>query len=327
MEMLARFRGCPMLVVGDCMLDECLWGQVTRISPEAPVPVVAVQRRTFLAGGAANTAANVAALGGVPILAGVVGDDEGAGQLRRVLADVHVAATAVVTDATRPTTTKTRVLAQHQQMLRIDTEQTQPIARTVQDELLASIASILPGVRGCILSDYGKGVATPDFCAALMGLCHSAGVPVIVDPKGTDYAKYRGARVVKPNQLEAANVLNRELRNEDAVRAAGRELIERLGGSTAILITQGAAGMSLFERGRPVVQVPALAREVFDVTGAGDTVASALGLTLAAGGSLEVGCRIASAAAAVVVGKVGTAMVTLDELLTAWDRSTGRLAA
>jgi rfaE bifunctional protein kinase chain/domain len=310
---LARFRRAPVLVAGDLMLDEFVWGGVTRISPEAPVPVVEVQSRTFTLGGAANAAANVAALGGVPTVLGLVGTDAAGDRVIELLGTTA----ATVRDPSRPTTTKTRILAGSQQVVRIDTERPGPADRDVEDSLLSRAAATIAGVAACILSDYGKGVVTPRFAGELIRLCRDHNIPVIVDPKGTDYAKYRGASLVKPNQLEAGKVLNRELRDAAAVRAAGRDLLEFFGGDTAVLITQGAQGMTLFERHRPPAHVPALAREVFDVTGAGDTVAGVLALTLAAGGTLDAGCRLAAAAAAVVVAKKGTATLTLDELRTA----------
>ena len=313
-ELLARFRNTPVLVVGDLMLDEFVWGSVTRISPEAPVPVVAVRNRTYVAGGAANTAANIASLGGTPFVAGVVGEDSAGDRVADLLREAGVDVGPVVRDRDRPTTTKTRVVAHNQQMLRIDTEAPGALPTLLEDALLGRVRAVLPRVGACVLSDYGKGVASPRFAQALMELCRGAGVPVVVDPKGADYRKYRGATLVKPNQLEAGQVLNRDLRTEEAVRAAGRDLLELLGGTTAILVTQGSHGMSLFERGRPPFRVPTMAREVYDVTGAGDTVAGTIGLTLAVGGSLETACRLATAAAAVVVGKVGTATVSLDEL-------------
>ncbi len=312
LDLLSRFRGCPVLVVGDLMLDEFVWGSVTRISPEAPVPVVEVQKRTFVAGGAANTAANVAALGGTPFLAGLVGDDTHGDIVCDLLRDTGVDVAPVVRDNRRPTTTKTRVIAHSQQMLRVDHEKPGAIERDLEDALLARLDAVLPAVRGCVVSDYGKGVVTPRFVGELIAKCRAARLPVVVDPKGVDYAKYRGATVVKPNQLEAAKVLNRDLRDAESVRAAGRDLGELL--DTSILITQGSAGMSLFEQHRPMVHIPTQAREVYDVTGAGDTVAGTLTLALAVGGTLEAACRLASAAAAVVVGKVGTATVSVDEL-------------
>ena len=313
-DVLHRFRGCPVLVVGDLMLDEFLWGGVTRISPEAPVPVVEVRRRTAVAGGAGNTAANIAALGGRPFLAGLVGDDAAGRAVCDLLRGTGVDVGPVVRDRHRPTTTKTRVVAHSQQIVRIDQEAPGAIEPDLEDALLARIGQALPVVRGCVVSDYGKGVVTPRFAGELIARCRAAGVPVVVDPKGVDYGKYRGAAVVKPNQLEAGKVLNRDLRDADAVHRAGRDLLDLLGDGTAVLVTQGAAGMTLFERGRPAVHVPAQAREVYDVTGAGDTVAGTMALALAGGAPLETACRLASAAAAVAVGKVGTATVSLDEL-------------
>lgn len=313
-DLLHNFPGCRVLVVGDLMLDEFVWGHVSRISPEAPVPVVEVSRRSFTPGGAANTAANVGALGGEPVLAGVVGDDPGGDRLNELLAGQGVDTAPVVRDPSHPTTTKTRVIAHSQQVVRIDHESPGPFAEAVQSALLGRIAGVLPSVRGCVVSDYGKGVVTAGFVGKLIELARGHGVPVVVDPKGTDYRKYRGATVVKPNQHEAGKVLNRDLRTDADVDRAGADLLELLAPDTAVLVTRGAHGMALFERGRPPVRVPAQAREVYDVTGAGDTVAGTLALTLAVGGSLETACRLASAAAAVVVGKVGTAVCTIDEL-------------
>jgi len=319
-ELLARFRDCPVLIVGDLMLDEYLWGHVNRISPEAPVPVVEVQRRSFTAGGAANTAANVASLGGSAIIAGIVGDDAEGARIRDLMAGLGIDTSAIVTDSARPTTTKTRVVAHSQQMVRIDHEQLGPLSDAVEVELLAQLESQLTRVRAAVVSDYGKGVITPGLCERFLALARAAGVPVVVDPKGTDYRKYRGATVVKPNQLETGKVLNRELRTTAEVEQAGRELLDFLGAGSSVLVTRGAHGMTLLEAGRPAVHVPAQAREVYDVTGAGDTVAGTLALALAVGGTLELACRLASFAAAVVVGKVGTATCALAELESAWNR-------
>lgn len=316
-EILARFRGCPVLVVGDLMLDEFVWGQVNRISPEAPVPVVEVQRRTFTAGGAANTAANIGSLGGTAVVAGVVGDDPDGTRVCDILRGQGVDTVPVVRDPSRPTTTKTRVIAHSQQMVRIDLEKPGPIADAVADALLARIADVLPTVRGCVVSDYGKGVVTAGFVGRLIARAREAGVPVVIDPKGTDYAKYRGATLVKPNQLEAGKVLNRDLRTDADVDRAGADLRELLGPDTAVLVTRGPHGMSLFEPAQNVFHVPAQAREVYDVTGAGDTVAGTIGLALAVGAGLGPACRLASLAAAVVVGKVGTATCGFDELKAA----------
>jgi len=316
-DVLARFRDCPVLVVGDLMLDEFIWGHVSRISPEAPVPVVEVHRRSSVLGGAANTAANIGGLGGRPLLAGVVGDDMDGARVVELLKVQNVETGPIVRDPSRPTTTKTRVIAGTQQVVRIDHERPGSIAGTVEAELLARIDAVLPSVRACVVSDYGKGVVTASFVGELIDRCRKANVPTVIDPKGRDYAKYRGATVVKPNQLEAGQVLNRSLKTEAEVDAAGVDLMEFLGPDSAVLITRGPHGMSLFERGKPAVRVPAQAREVYDVTGAGDTVAGTMALTLAVGGNLEDACRLASLAAAIVVGKVGTAVCSFEELKAA----------
>lgn len=308
------FPGCPVLVVGDLMLDEFIFGQVSRISPEAPVPVVEVQRRSYVPGGAANTAANVAALGATPSLAGLVGTDANADHVRDLLRTLGVNVAHVVADPARPTTTKTRILAGTQQVVRIDQERPSPMSAEVEAALLDAVRLALPTARACVLSDYGKGVVTPSFAASVIALANAAGVPTVVDPKGVDYGKYRGATVVKPNQLEAGKVLNRDLRTSDEVDAAGRDLLTLLGPTTAILITRGPQGMSLFTPGGDAFHVPTSAREVYDVTGAGDTVAGTMAVTLAVGGGLEAACQLATAAAAVVVGKIGTATCSLAEL-------------
>jgi D-beta-D-heptose 7-phosphate kinase/D-beta-D-heptose 1-phosphate adenosyltransferase len=312
-DFLSRFPGTRVLVAGDLMLDEYIWGTVQRISPEAPVPVVEVARRTFVAGGAANTAANVCGLGGQAVLLGVVGRDEAGSAVCNILRQGGVATEAVLAVEGRRTTTKTRIIAHSQQVVRLDEENRVPVQAEVEDRLLARLDELLPTVRGCVLSDYAKGLITPRFAGELIRKCRRAGKPVVVDPKGTDYGKYRGATVLKPNQHEAGKALNRELRDEAEVHDAGRRLLELLDGS-AVLITQGAQGMSLFEAGREPVHVPAQAHEVFDVTGAGDTVAGTLAVSLAADVPLEHATRLASRAAGVVVGKVGTAAIRLSEL-------------
>ncbi|MCU0705273.1 MAG: D-glycero-beta-D-manno-heptose-7-phosphate kinase [Fimbriiglobus sp.] len=316
-ELLIRFHDCPVLVVGDLMLDEFIWGNVSRISPEAPVPVVQVKKQTWTAGGAANTAANVRTLGGRVSLAGVLGDDAGGRRTRDILEEQGVNTDAVIADTTRPTTTKTRVVAHSQQVVRIDHEQPGSVAAEVEDRLYAAIATQLKSVCACVVSDYGKGVVTTGLVRRLIAAANDLGIPVVIDPKGTDYAKYRGATLVKPNQLEAGQVLNRTLYTGDDVDQAGAELLQLLGPKSSVLVTRGPAGMSLFEHSRSPVHIPAQAREVYDVTGAGDTVAGTLALCMGVGATLDEACRLASLAAAVVVAKVGTATCSVDELRAA----------
>jgi D-beta-D-heptose 7-phosphate kinase/D-beta-D-heptose 1-phosphate adenosyltransferase len=313
-DLAAAFRGKRVLVLGDVMLDEYIWGEVRRISPEAPVPVVEMRRRTYVPGGASNTAANVAALGGEAHLLGVVGEDYQATCLRDTLGKSGIRNLGLCVDPARLTTIKTRIVAHSQQVVRLDCEQRVPLPPQVEGELLREAEARLGTVDACVISDYGKGVISERVAGQFIRLARRAGKPVVVDPKGMDYRKYQGATVVKPNTQEAEAVAKQSITDDASLEEVGRRVLEILGGS-ALLITRGSEGMSLFRPGEPAVHIPTLARHVFDVTGAGDTVASVLALGLAAGGSLEDSMDLANRAASLVVAKVGTATVTLDELL------------
>ena len=313
-DILAAFPGKRVLVVGDVMLDEYIWGEVRRISPEAPVPVVEVHRRTYAPGGAANTARNVVSLSGRALLAGVVGRDQQAEKLREALTRCGVDAEGLFVDDERPTTTKTRIVAYNQQIVRVDSEQRAPLRIELEDTLLRWVEKRLAEADACVLSDYDKGVVSPRLAECFIRLACEAGNPVIVDPKGTDYTKYRGATLVTPNVHEAERALNHEINGDSDLLEVGQRVLDILEGS-ALLITRGSQGMSLFLNGAEPTHVPAVARNVFDVTGAGDTVVSALALALAAGAAFEDAARLANLAASIVVGKVGTATVTRDELL------------
>jgi D-beta-D-heptose 7-phosphate kinase/D-beta-D-heptose 1-phosphate adenosyltransferase len=312
-ELLTAFPGRRVLVLGDVMLDEYIWGDATRISQEAPVPIVQVRRRSFLAGGAANASANVAALGGRPVLVSVVGQDPTASILREVLRQGGTDTDGLCSDGTRKTTTKSRIVAHNQQVVRFDVEECNPLSPAQEDVLLATVQRHLPRVEACIISDYAKGVVTPRVCRELIRLARQAGRPVIVDPKGTDYTKYRGATVVKPNLHEVERCAKVEITSEATLHEAAARLIELLGGS-ALLVTRGPDGMSLFRAGAVPLHVPVVVRNVFDVTGAGDTVAGTLAMGLAAQGTIEEAIHLANRAASIVVGKVGTATVTGEEL-------------
>jgi rfaE bifunctional protein kinase chain/domain len=312
-RLVERLPGQRVLVVGDVMLDEHLWGEVRRISPEAPVPVVELQWRTHVPGGAANAAVNAAGLEAQVALVGAVGEDESAGHLRRALGAAGVDASGLITDAGRPTTTKTRVIAHHQQVVRVDHEQRGPVRACTEEALRQAIEQRLSGAAICLLSDYAKGVVSAELARWLIARCAALGKPILVDPKGSDFAKYRGATLVKPNLHEAALFLRTEIISEKEALAAGSRLLEALA-SAAVLLTRGAEGMSLFRPSVSPLHVPALAREVYDVTGAGDTVAATLTVALAAGGDLEDAARLAARAAAAVVGRVGTSPVRREDL-------------
>ena len=312
-RMVADIKGRCVLIVGDVMLDEYIWGGVTRISPEAPVPVVAFDHSTTLPGGAANVAANVASLGGRPLLGGAVGDDARAGQLSAALEEHGVGDKGLVVEATRPTTSKTRIVALEQQIVRLDSEVRDDLPAEAEDELLKWIEAHIAEAGACVLSDYGKGVVSPRVARRVIEMARAGDKPVVVDPKGRGYEKYRSATLVKPNLLEAQELLGIEVANDEDLDSLGTELLDLLGVS-ALLVTRGASGMSLFERGVSPVHIAASARSVYDVIGAGDTAIGSLALALAAGATLEESVRFANLAAGVAVSKFGTSLVTPEEL-------------
>lgn len=312
-NLVAALAGQRVLIVGDVILDEYLWGDVRRISPEAPVPVVEIRSRSVVPGGAANAAANVVSLGGKALLGGVVGRDQSAEQLKTALGRQGVDTGGLVSDAERLTTTKTRLIAHGQQVVRMDSEQRIPLPPPVEETLLRWVDSRLPEADACILSDYGKGVVSNRMAERLIRGARQLGKPVIVDPKGTNYTKYRGATVVKPNIHEVQQVLKEEIEDDNGLLEASRRLVGLLEGA-AVLITRGSEGMSLFREGCAPLHIATVARRVFDVTGAGDTVVSTLAVALAAGSALEQAVHLANLTAGIVVGKRGTATVTLEEL-------------
>ena len=322
-SLLAVMRNRRVLVVGDVMLDEFIWGNVSRISPEAPVPVVQVTHESLHVGGAGNVARNVRALGGLPTLIGVVGRDAAAARIRTELGASGVPQALVESDEGRPTTVKTRIIAHQQQIVRADRERADPISAALERELIRAARLAMPGTSALVLSDYAKGVVTPAVVRAVVQTARRRAIPVLVDPKVPHLALYRGASVVTPNQLETEQASGVRIRDEASLaQAAGRVLRLLRGG--AVLVTRGEHGMSLFRPGRRAAHVPTFAREVFDVTGAGDTVIATLALALAAGARLERAAVLANSAAGVVVGKVGTATASPEEVLLAIEGATTR---
>lgn len=312
---LQELAGLPVVVAGDFMLDEYLWGQVERISPEAPVQVVEVRRETRVLGGAGNVVNNLCGLGARVAVLGLVGADATAELLRAELQRLGVEAGGLLVDPQRPTTRKTRILGGRQQMLRLDWEQRTPAPSWFQDKALQYLQQ-LPTPAALILSDYGKGVLTPALLAALIAYGRERGIPVVVDPKGQDFRRYRGATIITPNRKEAAVAVGYPLPNLAELVRAGRELND-LCATTAILITLGPEGMLLVPREGEPELIPAQAREVFDVSGAGDTVVAVLTLALARWGDLKLAATLANLAAGIVVGKVGTAPIRAAELAAA----------
>jgi len=316
--LLAAARRTRVIVFGDLILDEFLWGTVDRISPEAPVPVVWVERESAMPGGAANVASNIAALGGQPFLVGVVGDDPAGHRLRRLLSDQGMDTSGIVVDRTRPTTIKTRVVAHHQQVVRIDRERATSIDRGLGQQCLAALTGQLAAAHGVIIEDYGKGVVTPALIRAVIEAAKRARRVIAVDPKQEHIAYYRGVTALTPNRQEAAQAARLPITDRAGLLKVGRRLMQRLK-PESLLITLGEDGMCLFERRGTVTEIPTVAREVFDVSGAGDTVIAVLTLLRASGASSVEAARIANAAAGVVVGKVGVAVCTREELLAQLD--------
>lgn len=311
-----QLRGSRVLVIGDVMLDEYLKGNVSRISPEAPVPILEVKSHEYTLGGAANAAANIGALGGVATLVGVRGSDENAKILGQRLRD-HGIADEIETDPARPTITKTRFVAQGQQIMRVDRESTARVDGSIAERLRTRIAKAVASAQALVLSDYNKGVVTPEIAQYAIRAARSAGVPVVVDPKKASFACYAGATVITPN-LHELEIAARRLDTFDVAHAA-TSLLAQVDGS-AILVTRSADGMTLFRTSEKPFHVPALAKEVYDVTGAGDTVVATVALALAAGAALEHAIELASIAAAISVSKRGTSTVTAGELHAALER-------
>lgn len=309
------FGGRRVLVAGDLMLDRYLWGQVSRISPEAPVPVLHLARESAVAGGAANVARNLLGLGLEVAVAGVTGADAGRDALLGLLAGQGIDTGAVLAVPGRVTTTKTRVVGNRQQMLRIDAEDTAPLDVATETALLAAIEAGLAGADALLLSDYAKGVLTGGLCPRLIAAARQRGVPVLVDPKGRDYDRYAGATLITPNRAELAVATGTAVGDLGALTTAAAALRERLG-LDQIVVTLGELGMTIVDadgaRG-----IPAVAREVYDVSGAGDTVIATIAAAHAAGLDPVDGAHLANLAAGVVVGKVGTAAIDAAELAAA----------
>jgi rfaE bifunctional protein kinase chain/domain len=330
LPIIQKFSQLKVLVLGDLMLDEYIWGVVHRISPEAPVPVVSITAQTAVPGGAANVAANVAALGAAVDVIGIIGADHEGDYLRKLLSSIGVNCTAVITDYARPTSTKTRIIAEHQQIARMDREDTSSIgviqaARLVEAARQAFDCEVPPD--GLILSDYAKGCLTPELLKEVITLARSRDIFVAVDPKGRDFSKYRGVNVLTPNRLETEVVCGFPLEHEEHLQRAIDVILDQTA-ADGMLITLGKDGMAVGKRlhafGNTSTQscrstyqsIPSEAREVFEVTGAGDTVVSAFVLAFLASHSWELATHIANTAAGIVVGHVGTTTVRRQELLT-----------
>lgn len=314
MKSLENFSDVKILVIGDLMLDRYWWGNVTRISPEAPVPVVHLQKNTIAVGGAANVAANIAGLGAIPILIGIVGNDEEAKSLCDGLKKAQVSDEYLFYSGNRPTIVKTRVIAHSQQIVRIDQEIVKNIDEEEQELVLVKILQLLDEVQVVVLSDYAKGFLTDKLLSKVISEANLKGKLVLVDPKGKDYLKYKGATLLTPNKKEAAEACKIDDYDKDWIKIAADKLIDETS-LEAILITQGEDGMTLFKKAGKSNHFHASAREIYDVTGAGDTVIATLAVSLGAGESLETASEIANIAAGLVVEQVGTTAIKYNDLI------------
>lgn len=321
-QFLEQARDCPILVIGDLMLDEYLWGHVERISPEAPVQVVDVADEEIRLGGAGNVIRNLVELGCRVSAAGVVGKDDDGELLGKMLETAGVDCRALQVVADRRTGRKTRVLSNSQQMLRIDRESREEISPDVEAGLLETVLPLIPRQRVVLVSDYGKGVLTERVLRDVLAAGRAAGVPVLVDPKGADFLRYRGAFLLTPNRREAGLAAGIPVEDEASAHAAGRALMAQCS-LQALVLTRSEEGMSVFLEDGSVTPMPTRARDVYDVSGAGDTVLVFVGLGVATGLSVIEAAALANAAAGIVVGKVGTSTVSAADLLTAAGDDSG----
>jgi rfaE bifunctional protein kinase chain/domain len=316
-DILARFSGRRLAVIGDSMLDRFLWGRVDRISPEAPVPVVRLEKETVKLGGAANVAANIRALGADVVLCGIWGQDEAGQQMRNLLGSFGIEDQGMVVTPDRPTTIKTRIIAHSQQVVRTDREDDQALDAALVAQLMEKLQAA-GDLDGFILSDYGKGVLTDAALREFIDHARSLGKPVVVDPKNGDYSQYRGVTSLTPNQKEAAQACAMAITDGQSLDSAGQKLLERTA-AEAVLITRGEHGMALYQADGQVHHLPTEATMVYDVTGAGDTVIAVYTTALACGAGFADAAALANHAAGLAVRELGTAAVTADQLRKVLD--------
>jgi len=314
-KIVEKFSRAKVLVLGDFILDQFIWGNVERISPEAPVPVVHVQNESYMLGGSLNVAHNIHVLGGVVYPCGVLGRDRDGRILRKTIYREGVDAAGIVYDEGRPTTVKTRVIAHSQQVVRFDREVAKGISTKARNELYSFISERMSMMDAVVVEDYGKGVIEPQFLKNVIKLAKQNGKPVLVDPKEKHFSYYKGATLITPNRKEALGGCDAlRIPHQGDIHAAGDGLLKKLG-CEGVLITLGEDGMALFEKQGKKTHVPTAAREVYDVSGAGDTVIAILSLAIAAGASMKDAAILANIAASIVVGKLGTATVSPEELI------------
>ncbi len=315
-QVIAKFKNAKILVVGDLILDKFIWGNVERISPEAPVPVVVQDRESFMPGGASNVANNLASLEAKEVfMVGVIGSDSEGERLKMELKKRGVNVSGLFLDTARPTTLKTRIVAGHQQVVRLDKENTAPISKNTVRHIVDFAKKQIDKCDAVIIEDYGKGVICPDVLSPIISLAQEKKKVITVDPKEENFQYYRGVTAITPNLKEAFAASGWKAKDDNEITKMGLEILKRLN-LTALLITMGEKGMRLFERKGAIHHIDTVAQEVFDVSGAGDTVIAVFTLSLACGADFLSAAKIANICAGIVVGKVGVASVTKKELLT-----------
>ncbi len=311
-NLMRGFSKSNVLVIGDLILDKFIWGDVTRISPEAPVPVVHVQNESSMPGGAANVSCSISALNGKTAILGVIGNDSDGKLLKKQLkcfADIK----GLIIDPKRNTILKTRIVARHQQVVRVDHECLSEFNKKITDKIISYIKKNAACFDAVIIEDYGKGVVSPQLIKEVVSIAKKKKLIVTVDPKEEHFSYYKGVTCLTPNQHEAEKAIGIKITNEKTLFEVGKKFLRKLDCSS-VLITRGENGMCLFEKGKKPFQIPTRAQEVFDVSGAGDTVIAAFTLALASGANLQEAAQISNYAAGVVVGKIGVGTCTQDEL-------------
>ena len=317
---ISKFDQTHLLVIGDLMIDEYVWGEVDRISPEAPVQVVAVKNEDYTLGGSGNVVSNLKALGASVTVLGVVGEGSNGKLLCNQLDAIGANTRGIIQEPGRHTTKKTRIIAEHQQVLRIDRETKKEISSATSKNIIRMAEKAIPEVDAILISDYGKGLITRSMIKRLVQIARAHNKPVIADPKGLDFTKYAGVNLLTPNKKEASLASGREITDAGSLADVGKTLLDK-SGIEKLLITCGKDGMVLFEKDQKLFKISTRAQEIYDVSGAGDTVVAVLGLAVAAGLSVKKAVSLANTAAGIVVGKVGTAAVTLKELSEALKAS------
>ena len=312
-EGIDKFSSCRILVVGDVIMDEFLWGRVERISPEAPVPVVQVEEESLVLGGAGNVVNNIISLGGQALLCGVIGNDVMGRELVHMLQKMNSPTHGLVVEDRRPTTIKTRVVAHSQQVVRVDREEREFVSEASIESITTTIKEQVGSIDAIVVADYGKGVVTRSLMDGMRSLSQGSQTILAVDPTVRNVALYKDVTLITPNHYEAQQMSGIQIEDDQSLRRAGAHLLEELGCQT-VLITQGDKGMTLFEGNGETTQIPTVARKVFDVSGAGDTVIATLALALAAGLIARQAAVLANLAAGVVVGEIGTATVSASRL-------------